>query len=95
MVFVVFTAGYPLPFGVPARWTGCRTEFGYFGTGGPTLSVAVKYESPDSRALVSVLFAVHRRVVVRIDGARLGPQYCTCGDLWPCQSEADAARILD
>ena len=57
------------------------------------------------RVLVGALFAVHRRVVVRPDLAatadrpgdatRGGPEFCTCGDVWPCRSESEAARILD
>ena len=58
------------------------------------------------RTLVGSLFAVHRRVVVRtVIGADAdtdatgtnvdGPEFCTCGDVWPCRSEDAAARILD
>jgi hypothetical protein len=64
----------------------------------------------DYRVLVGALFAMHRRVVVRPDlvdeadaavevtaatAATPGPEYCTCGDVWPCRTESDAARILD
>jgi hypothetical protein len=61
-------------------------------TGGHTLSVASLDEVvvPDHRSLVRVLFATHRRVAVRN-----GPEFCTCGDVWPCRSEELAARILD
>ncbi|NUR28457.1 MAG: hypothetical protein HOV83_21895 [Catenulispora sp.] len=42
-----------------------------------------------------MLFATHRRVAVRgLDGGA-GPEFCTCGDVWPCRSEQIAARILE
>jgi hypothetical protein len=46
-------------------------------------------------ALVSALFAVHRRVVVRMADSAGAVEFCTCGDVWPCRVEDAAARILD
>src|SRR4051812_44613365 len=53
-------------------------------TGGHPLSVASLDEIvvPDRRGLARALFATHRRVAVRN-----GPEFCTCGDVWPCRSE--------
>lgn len=45
--------------------------------------------------LVSALFTPHRRVAVRLAGGAAGPQFCTCGDVWPCRVEEAAARLLD
>lgn len=45
--------------------------------------------------LISALFFPHRRVVVHLDGGAAGPQFCTCGDVWPCRVEEAAARVLD
>lgn len=42
-----------------------------------------------------MLFATHRRVAVRELDGRAGPEFCTCGDVWPCRSEQIAARILE
>jgi hypothetical protein len=50
---------------------------------------------PDYRSWVGVLFAVHQKVAVRGPHGEAGPEYCTCGDVWPCRSEEIAARILD
>ncbi len=47
------------------------------------------------RELISALFAVHRRVVVRGSDGAAGPEFCTCGDVWPCRNEAEAACVLD
>lgn len=49
----------------------------------------------ESRGWVGVLFAVHRRVAVRALDGGAGPEFCTCGDVWPCRNEALAARMLD
>jgi hypothetical protein len=46
-------------------------------------------------ALISALFSPHRRVEVRLGDGLVGPQFCTCGDVWPCRVEEAAARILD
>ena len=96
----------PLP---PCHWLVGHGE-GQPGTGGLTLSGAViTQERPHTahRVLVGALFAVHRRVVVRLDldyaaaaggpeaAPRPGPEFCTCGDVWPCRIEDAAARILD
>ena len=51
--------------------------------------------APDSRGWVGVLFATHRRVAVRTAAGTAGPQFCTCGDVWPCRREELAVRILD
>ena len=47
------------------------------------------------RARVSALFAIHRRVAVTLPDGQQGPEFCTCGDVWPCRNEADAATLLD
>jgi hypothetical protein len=44
---------------------------------------------------VGVLFATHRRVAVRTPAGTAGPEFCTCGDVWPCRREELAVRILD
>lgn len=49
----------------------------------------------DYRSLVGALFAVHRRVVVRLGDGAAGPMFCTCGDVWPCRNEELAATVLD
>jgi hypothetical protein len=49
----------------------------------------------DQRSLVGVLFAIHRRVPVRLADGSAGPVFCTCGDVWPCRSEELAASVLD
>lgn len=61
------------------------------------MSVASLEAAVDSqlRGWVGVLFATHRRVVVRTADGAAGPEFCTCGDVWPCRSEELAARILD
>ncbi|MEY9887404.1 hypothetical protein ABIA31_001033 [Catenulispora sp. MAP5-51] len=51
--------------------------------------------APDYRNWVGVLFAVHQRVEVRGLDGEPGPVFCTCGDVWPCRSENEAARLLD
>ena len=56
---------------------------------------AAALSAPDYRALVGALFAVHRRVVVRLDDGAEGPVFCTCGDVWPCRNEELAASLLD
>ena len=51
--------------------------------------------SGEFRAMVSALFAVHRRVPVRDADGVEGPVFCTCGDVWPCRNEELASRLLD
>ena len=60
-----------------------------------TTGVVTPVAERDHRSLVGVLFAVHRRVAVRLDDGTGGPVFCTCGDLWPCRSEELAASVLD
>lgn len=55
----------------------------------------VETTEPALRSWVAVLFATHRRVAVRTEDGAAGPEFCTCGDVWPCRSEELAARILD